>query len=59
MRERYMMSDRLLLMECPSFVAESFSKGPARSAGMVSGAVNNEALTSNLDGSFQGGGSGT
>ena len=54
-----MMPDRLLLVDCRSFVtAESFSKGPARTAGTGS-AVNNEARTSNLCGSFQGAGHGT
>lgn len=55
-----MMPDRLPLMECCSFIAsESFSKDPARTAGLVSSAVNNEALTSNLDDPFQGAGNGT
>ena len=60
MRERHMMPDRLLFRVCRSVVAaESFSKGPACTAGMVSSAGNNEAPTSNLDGSFQGAGNGT
>ena len=58
-RKHHMMPDRLLPMGCRGFVAaESFSKGPGRTAGIPSGAVNNEALTSNLDGSFQGAGNG-